>query len=226
MPATFFLPLPSNLKKMEKENMTIFDRDVVEFVTAAAGYCNFLEQSEGMSRKEFIKTAVKILPLLYLKASLLPPCSSISNENLEYYVTEDIYEVQRIAIANIMMEKDDYLDSFVTELEYSDEPIKKNISEDLADIYQDIKDFIFVFKLGLNETMNEALAKCEDNFKTIWGPKLLSTLRSLHHILYQSDNDEDEDLEDNDGIGNGNDNEIFDDNDHCDCCDDECHCHH
>ena len=41
------------------------------------------------------------------------------------------------------------------EIKYIDD-IKntKNISEDLADIYQDIRDFIFVFQLGLNETMN------------------------------------------------------------------------
>ena len=36
-----------------------------------------------------------------------------------------------------MGDKDDYLDVFVQDMVYSDQPIKKSISEDLADIYQD-----------------------------------------------------------------------------------------
>ena len=42
-----------------------------------------------------------------------------------------------------MGDKDDYLDVFVQDMVYSDQPIKKSISEDLADIYQDLKDFIY-----------------------------------------------------------------------------------
>jgi hypothetical protein len=211
---------------METESMTIFDQNVIEFVTVAAGYCNFMEQSiDGADRKKFVDTAVKILPLLYLKASLLPPCTTLGIDELESYVTEDIYEVQRIAVSQIMGDKDDYLDSFVTELEYSDEPLRKSISEDLADIYQDIKDFVFVFKLGLNETMNDALAKCEENFKTIWGPKLLSALRSLHYIIYTDDADEAEGDNLNNEAADEEEKDCCDDDD-CDCEDEECHCHH
>jgi hypothetical protein len=205
---------------MEKESLTIFDQNVIEFVTVAASYCNFMEQSEGTDRKKFVGTAIKLLPLLYLKASLLPPCSALSLDEVESYVTEDIYEIQRISIANIMGEQDDYLDSFVSELEYSDEPIKKDVSEDLTDIYQDIKDFVFVFKLGLNETMNDALVKCEENFKTIWGPKLLSTLRALHYIWYKFDERE-EDVDENGEHEKGSSK-----TDDCDCNDEDCHCHH
>ncbi len=51
-------------------------------------------------------------------------------------------KVLRINLAGILAEKDDYLDVFIQDMVYSDQPIKKNISEDLADIYQAIKDFI------------------------------------------------------------------------------------
>ena len=67
---------------------------------------------------------------------------------------------------------------------YSDQPIKRCISEDLADIYQDIKDFIFVFQLGFNETMNDALVVCRENFGTLWGQKLVNTMRALHDVKY------------------------------------------
>ncbi|KAB4198372.1 DUF5063 domain-containing protein, partial [Bacteroides uniformis] len=55
---------------MKKESQVIFDRNTVEFVTVAAEFCKFLEQAEGVKRSAFVDTSLKILPLLYLKASM------------------------------------------------------------------------------------------------------------------------------------------------------------
>ena len=200
---------------MEKESQTIFEKNVIEFVTVAAEFCAFLERAEHMKRKAFVDTSLKILPLLYLKASLLPKCETIGDEAPETYVTEETYEILRINLAGLMGEKDDYLDVLVQDMVYSDQPIKKSISEDLADIYQDIKDFIFVFQLGLNETMNDSLAICQENFGLLWGQKLVNTLRALHDVKYnqQDENDEEDNEEEN--------NELSDD-DYC-CEEDGCH---
>lgn len=177
---------------MKKESQVIFDRNVVEFVTVAAEFCKFLEQAEGMKRPVFVDTTLKILPLLYLKTSMLPECETIGDEAPESFVTEETYEVLRMNLAGILAERDDYLDVFVSDMKYSDQPITKYISEDLADIYQDIKDFIFVFQLGLNETMNDSLAICQENFRLYWGQKLVNTLRALHDVRYAQGEDEDE----------------------------------
>ena len=187
--------------RMKKESQVIFDRNVAEFVTVAAEFCNYLEQAETIKRATFVDTTLKILPLLYLKAAMLPECHTIGEELPEKYVTEETYEVLRMNLAGILAEGDAYLDVFVEDMKYSDQPITKYISEDLADIYQDIKDFIFVFQLGLNETMNDSLAICQENFRTYWGQKLVNTLRALHEVKYsQTDDEEDEcQCEDNDG---------------------------
>ena len=190
---------------MKKESQVIFDRNVVEFVTVAAEFCKFLEQAETMKRDIFVDNSLKILPLLYLKAAMLPETEIIGDDAPESYVTEETYEVLRINLAGILAEKDDYLDVFIQDMVYSDQPIKKNISEDLADIYQAIKDFIFVFQLGLNETMNDSLAICQEQFKEYWGQTLVNTLRALHDVKYRQ-SEEDEPEED-------------------DCDDDDCHCH-
>ena len=176
---------------MEKESQTIFDHNVVEFVTVAAEFCKFLEQAEGTRRAAFVDTALKMLPLLYLKATLLPPCEPMGEEEPEHCVTEDTYEVMRLTLASILAERDDYLDVFVEDMKYSDQPITRYISEDLADIYQDVKDFIFVFSLGLNQTMHDALAICQENFRLYWGQKLVNTLRALHEVRYTQSEDED-----------------------------------
>lgn len=173
-------------KRMKKDRQTIFDRNVIEFVTVAAEFCKFIEQAEGRKRADFVDTALKLLPLLYLKAELLPPCEEAGDEPPETFVTEETYEVVRMTLAAVMGSRDDYLDVFVDDMKYSDRPIARTISEDLADIYQDIKDFVFVFRLGLNETMNDALAICRENFRLYWGQKLVNTLRALHDAKYGS----------------------------------------
>ena len=190
------LGISSSRKTKGTENQVIFDRNAVEFVTVAAEFCKFLEQAEGVKRSAFVDTSLKILPLLYLKASMLPECETIGDEAPETFVTEETYEVLRMNLANILAEKDDYLDVFVSDMMYSDQPITRNISEDLADIYQDIKDFIFVFQLGFNETMNDSLAICQENFRLHWGQKLVNTLRALHEVKYAQGEDEEEETAD------------------------------
>lgn len=200
---------------MKKESQVIFDRNTVEFVTVAAEFCKFMEQAEGIERSTFVDTSLKILPLLYLKAAMLPTCKTMGDEVLETYVTEETYEILRMNLSGILAEKDDYLDVFVSDMKYSDQPITKYISEDLADIYQDIRDFIFIFQLGLNETMNDALAICQENFGLIWGQKLVNTLRALHDAKYNQWEEE---------VGTeGEDCACSDDTSGCH--NDDCHCH-
>lgn len=210
---------------MEKESQTIFDKNVIEFVTVAAEFCAFLERAERMKRSDFVDKSLKILPLLYLKASMLPKCETIGDEILETYVTEEIYEILRINLSELMGDKDDYLDVFVQDMVYSDQPIKKSISEDLADIYQDIRDFIFVFQLGLNETMNDSLALCQENFGMLWGQKLVNTLRALHDVKYNQQEEDEETGDDDEGFYEPSDGDNCCEEDDCHCHDDGCHCH-
>jgi hypothetical protein len=171
---------------MQSESKVIFERNSVEFVTVAAQYCQFLENVEGMERDEFVDTVLKILPLLYVKALLLPKMETMDEEDeaLETCVTEETYSMMNAQLADIMGDRDDYLDVFVEDMKYSDQPVTRYISEGLADIYQDIKDFIFVFKQGVNLNMHNALATCQENFKLYWGQKLVNTLRALHEVKF------------------------------------------
>ncbi len=180
---------------MEQNSQVIFDKNSIEFVTVAAEYCGFIERSRGADRKTFVDTALKILPLLYLKASLIPECELIGEDDLEVFVTEDDYEYVRRAVANVLGPQDDYLEVFHPDMAYSDAPIKKCISEDLADIYQDLKDFIGVFQLGMNVTMNDSLYVCKEHFAEFWGQRLVNTMRALHDVKYNTSADDEEELD-------------------------------
>ena len=178
---------------MEQTSQVIFDKNSIEFVTVAAEYCSFIERSRGADKKSFVDTALKILPLLYLKASLIPECELIGEGDLEVFVTEDDYEYVRLVVAHVMGAQDDYLEVFHPDMAYSDTPIKKTISEDLADIYQDLKDFISVFQLGMNATMNDSLCVCKEHFAEFWGQRLVNTMRALHDVKYNTSDEEADD---------------------------------
>lgn len=178
---------------MEPTSQVIFDKNSIEFVTVAAEYCGFIERSREVGKQSFVDTALKILPLLYLKASLLPECELMGEDDLETFVTEDDYEYVRRSIAKVLGAQDDYLEVFHPDMAYSDTPIKKCISEDLADIYQDLKDFIGVFQSGLNVTMNDSLCVCKEHFAEFWGQRLVNTMRALHDVKYHTSDEEDTD---------------------------------
>lgn len=169
----------------ENNSQVIFDKNAVEFVTVAAEFCGFMERVSDMKRRDFVDKSLKLLPLLYLKASLLPACERMEESDPEIFVTETDYEVVRSSVASLLGEYDDFLEVFLDDMAYSDTPIHQNISECLADIYQPLKDFICVFQLGLEQTMNDSLAICRELFAEFWGQRLVNVMRALHDVKYR-----------------------------------------
>lgn len=180
---------------MKKNTQAIFDKNTVEFVTVAAEFCGFLERVSEQKRSQFVDTALKLLPLLYLKASLLPECERMEDFDPETFVTERDYEQLRREVAALMGDRDDYLEVFLDDMMYSDTPIHQTVSEGLADIYQSVKDFICVFRLGLEQTMNDSLVICREQFAEFWGQRLVNLMRALHEVKYSrhaADDEEDD----------------------------------
>lgn len=164
----------------------VYSRDSIEFVTVAVQYCAYLENFEDITQEEFTDKLTKILPLLYLKASLIPGTEEVTDEDPEVTVTEADYNYITSRIYNIYGKDDTYLEVFLQDMKYSDTPISASISEDLADIYQDLKNFITIYERGITDNMNDALYACTENFKAYWGQKLVNVLRALHSIKYTS----------------------------------------
>lgn len=79
---------------MEKNTKIIFDKNTVEFVTVAAEFCGFLERAPQISRRSFVDKSLKLLPLLYLKASLLPQGERMDEFDPELFVTEGYSQVR------------------------------------------------------------------------------------------------------------------------------------
>lgn len=166
-------------------NEIVYAPVTLDFVTVSVEFCSFLEKMEVTSRTEWAKTILRILPLLYVKATLLPSVEMLDSEATEIFVTEQDYLLVSKQAASVLGEEDVYLDVFVEDMKYSDRPVSSFISEDIADIYQDIRNFVSVYQHGLEESMINALNVCTENFRLYWGQKLVNVLRPLHALIYK-----------------------------------------
>ena len=161
-----------------------YSQPVVEFVTVGAEFCAFLEQSEGRDRESFVDTILKLLPLLYVKAMLLPHVDGGDEYAPQSFVTEQDYNWLRAILSDVMAELDEYEDFVYDETVQTDEVRWHRVSEDLADIYQPVRDFVECFRTGVEENIEEALWTLNDNFELYWGGNLVDTLRRLHRTRY------------------------------------------
>jgi hypothetical protein len=162
----------------------VYSKNVIEFATVANEYCLFLEKTNSYSKKEFIEKVQKLLPLLYLKASLIPEIGDDNGETPEKCLSEVEYNFLLNNLTEKMGSHDSYLEVFDPGMQFSETPIEASISENLCDIYQDLKDFIFAFRIGTVEIMTDAVWECKKNFKEFWGQKLVNGLRAIHSIIY------------------------------------------
>jgi len=174
------------LKKMEDSNIQhiVYTRNVVEFVTVSNEYCGTMEKVGHHSALENMQKLQKILPLLYLKATLLPRVENVLDEELEKYVTELDYNVLHQKWLQLLGENDSFYEVFDPSIQFGQETVTASISESLLDIYQDIKDFLIAYSLGNEDVMNDSLFDCLYRFEDSWGQRLVNVLRAVHMLVY------------------------------------------
>lgn len=175
---------------MEDNKEGIYSRASIEFITVANEYCGFMDLQNEYSPKDFVDKLTKLLPLLYLKVSLLPKFNARMDEMPEKFVTEYDYNHLINNLAEKLGEKNDYLEVFSDDMQYSDTPIVASIAENLADIYQDLKDTLNNFELAAEDVMNDAMVICQINFETYWGQILTNAMRALHQVQFSNAFDE------------------------------------
>ncbi|MDR1679803.1 MAG: DUF5063 domain-containing protein [Prevotellaceae bacterium] len=179
---------------MKHDTETVFDKNAIEFATVAVEFCLFLENAPSYSKADFVSKLLKILPLLYLKISMVETGEAMLDEEIEEFVSENEYELLRNQIAVLLGYSDRYLEVFTRDMQLSDEALASDISEDLADIYQDLKNFILRCRLELSEVMNDALVLCVAAFRDYWGQRLVNCLRALHNVRYGTELEENVDM--------------------------------
>lgn len=182
---------PNLIKMDEIFDQVIYSKQVIEFVTVANEFCSYIESNSAFEKHIIVNQLQNFLPLLYLKAALLPNVENMLDEGVEHYVTEANYYLVQNSLIELLGSDDDYVQLFDAEYSEGHEPVNCSISENIADIYQNLKDFLMNYSGGIDEIMNDALWECKMNFHDYWGESLVDAQKAIH-MLKTKKNWEDE----------------------------------
>lgn len=164
------------------KNEPAYSKNVIEFITVAHNFCLTLESSEKYEKEEFLEIILKMLPLLYLKATLLPRIPEPDPDQNERFLTLEQYEKLFNKLRSIF-EKEDV--SYTLNLKNQDhEPLKVSVSEMLSDIYQDMKDFVWLYQKQSRASKQNAVYHVRLNFLQHWSIKALNSIKILHYIVF------------------------------------------
>lgn len=172
---------------MDTNSDPVYSRNVIEFVAVANEFCKYTEHASELKGDELLKIMQRILPLMYLKASLLPQLNPYFEDGNEKFVKESDWIIIHETLKGKFGTADDYLEVSDEKLNESEGPVLSGISENMADIYQDIKDFLLLYQTGTVEVMNDAVWECRMNFENFWGQMLVNSLRAIHKYIYSGE---------------------------------------
>ena len=172
---------------MNTNSDPVYSRNVIEFVAVANEFCKYTEHASELKGDELLKIMQRILPLMYLKASLLPQLNPYFEDGNEKFVKESDWIIIHETLKEKFGTADDYLEVSDEKLNESEGPVLSGISENMADIYQDIKDFLLLYQTGTVEVMNDAVWECRMNFENFWGQMLVNSLRAIHKYIYSGE---------------------------------------
>jgi len=158
---------------------------VLEFLRVAHEYCIFIENASEKQKPVLLDFISKIGPLLYLKGKLLPEINPEYPESSERYVTEEEWQEIFNILRDIFGSDDEYYN--VNYEEHNEfEAVKSSLSENLTDLYQDLKDFVLLYQKNSQAARQNAVHDCRTLFENRWGPKVLSSVRYIHYLLYRN----------------------------------------
>lgn len=170
----------------KKDKDVVYSKNVIEFITVANEYCLFVEKAENYTKEDIIHYMLKICPLIYLKGSLLPASETSDFEITERYVNEEHWDLIYKSL-NKVFDKDDiyYTLGFNETGEHT--PVMASISDNLTDIYQDMKDFLMLYQKGTHAAKENAVAECRTLFERHWGSRLVNVHKALHNLVYKEE---------------------------------------
>lgn len=185
-------------------NQIVYSKNVVEFVTVANEFCTSMENVAQFLPKENLDRLQKLLPLLYLKASVLPKIEGILDDELEKFVSELDYNMLHQKWLQLLGENDGFYEVFDPNIQFGEETVRASISENLMDVYQDLKNFITSYSIGNEDVMHDSLSECIYHFEGFWGQQVVNVLRAVHMLVYSNNDFSEESANDEVVPGSGN----------------------
>lgn len=161
-------------------------RSVLEMITVANDFCSFLEKSEDFAKSGVLTYLQRVLPLIYIKSSLLPDVEIGDEDAIEHYVTETEWE-DMFNLLHAKFGEDDiyyYVDNH--EKSHQD-PMKASIAENITDLYQDLKDFLLLYQKPLTTFKENAVMECKRLFADRYGFRIVNAHAAIHYVMFKEE---------------------------------------
>jgi hypothetical protein len=153
--------------------------DMEPFLSLVREYLALVENCEAMAPRDFLSQCGTLLPQIYAAGIQLPE-PELSDEELEFGERE--FESPMGAIGALLGKYDVYAEVF--DPVFDRESLLTHLSDDLADIYADLREPLEIFDRGGNNHLNEALWRWRFNIRGHCGDHLVDALRPIHRLVF------------------------------------------
>jgi hypothetical protein len=158
--------------------------NVKEFADVASDFCQLLEQASKLRTGELLGQLQQMLPVMYQKSAQLPKPKYCYEEEPKKFVSEENY-----AKVHDSIQQKIELFFGITQMSPGTGPnqfeiLSFSIAESFTDLYEEMKNFVKLYEVGIPQAMNDAVWLYRSNFELGLGLKLIDCLKSLHQLLY------------------------------------------
>jgi hypothetical protein len=160
----------------------VYSEELLALVKAANETSVFLETFSGEDGKAFVSLAVRHLADVYAAMLRVRDTEPVYETSGDPVVTEQDWSALFQRIARLLGAHNEILRPAGEEEFDRSELVAHSISEDLADVYQELRDFTSIYSRGMEELMNDAAWELKEHFAEHWGAKLLRSLSALHEL--------------------------------------------
>ena len=154
---------------------------IEEFRQVAAGYCALVEAPQP-DRLEYQEALMEMLPRLYLAASVLPHVEPETEELLPDRPTNDEWFAVLKRLQSAIGPGDEYRHVEPYPVKSREKPIRWSISDDLADIWKDLKQGLLALETGTPEA--DVVFHWRLEFTSHWGRHAVDALAAIHKFYW------------------------------------------
>lgn len=163
----------------------VYSHTALDMFTVANEYSIFIEKAGKYPKADVYNYLLKVFPLLYVKGALMPEVTVEYPEANERYVTEEQWQLVFNELRDLFGEDDKF--NYCDPNDELSEPVKQSLAENLADIYQDMKDFVLLYSKEIYAARENAIHEVSRLFKSHWGHRVLRCQTHLHFLLHRRD---------------------------------------
>lgn len=166
----------------------ITNAQIQDALVSARNFCEFIDSVavQKYTRDNFIDLLHVRLSDLYSKSILLPQIESVVTESKTGREMRETDTARYNKLTELLGEYTDYSQSFDPTILNDPENYTNGwLVDDLADIYNDLKEIIKNIETDTDGSVQHALWHLKFGFGAHWGSHLIDALRFVHYVKYQ-----------------------------------------